>query len=399
MDKVRIRYPVISRELEAWLVEIRRDFHRHPELGFQEKRTSRKIAEILTRLGLEVRTGVGGTGVVGLLRGKHPGKTVALRADIDALPMTEQNDVAYRSQNPGVMHACGHDAHAAIMLGAARIISESGFARTGRGNVKFFFQPAEELLGGARAMIADGAMENPSVDIVLATHVTPALPTGTLGFFEGITHSSSDRIEIFLTGRGGHAASPHLCVDPILAGAHLLTQLHSVVSRSVDPQGMAVLSIGVFEGGTAHNIIPDQTVIKGTVRALDENIRRTVKKRIHQIVRGIKQSADLKEARLDYHELCPPCPQDPRIRGFMKAAAEKMLGSKNVRDLKPSNGSEDFAFFAQRAPSCMFRLGAGGGKSGNRVFHSATFDIDESALKIGAAFISRAVLEYLAQQP
>ncbi len=383
---------------EDWVIQLRREFHASPELAFQEKKTSRKIAGILTDLKLEVTTGCGETGVTGLLRGKRPGKTIGLRADMDALPIGEKNDVGYSSQTDGVMHACGHDAHVALMLGVARYVAENELHKDFRGNVKFIFQPAEETLGGAKAMIRDGVLENPRVDLMLAAHVSNDVAAGECGIYENISNASSDSFSTRIRGRGGHGAHPHKTSDAILASCFFVTQLQSIVSRNVDPTRPAVVSVGIIRGGTAPNILPEEVVIEGTVRAMEEEVRQLVRKRLANFARALKDSYALEEVDFDFSDGCPPCANDPQAISVLRSAAEKALGPDKVRVLTPGMGAEDFACFAAERPSALMRLGTGyPGKTTAGPAHSPFFDIDEQSLMTGVRVFVTALQQYLAE--
>ncbi len=383
-------------DLEDWVIQLRRDFHTCPELAFQEKKTSRKIAGILTDLKLEVETGLGGTGVTGLLRGKRPGKTIGLRADMDALPIEEKNDVSYKSRIEGVMHACGHDAHMAIMLGVARYVVENELHQDFRGNVKFIFQPAEEVVGGAKAVIRDGVLENPRVNLLLAGHVSNDVETGECGIYESISNASSDRFSTRIRARGGHGAHPHKTSDAILASCFFVTQLQSIVARNVDPTQPAVVSVGIVRGGTAANILPEEVVIEGTVRALKEEVRQLVKKRLSDFALALKDSYALEEVDFDYRDGCPPCVNDPKAISVLRSAAEKTLGPDKVRVLTPEMGAEDFACFAGERPSALMRLGTENpGKGTAGPAHSPFFDIDEQSLMTGVRVFVTALRQYL----
>lgn len=386
-------------DLEKWVIEIRRDLHAHPELSLGEERTARVVAGALGESGLEVATGVAGHGVVGLLRGKQPGPTVALRADMDALPIEEENDLPWRSRNPGVMHACGHDAHVAVMLGVARHLAAGGFAGRGPGNLKFIFQPAEEQARGAKSMIEAGVLENPRVDALAAVHVTPELPAGSVAIFSGPGLASCDYFEITLRGRGGHAGYPHRCVDPIPAAAAFISQVQSVVSRTLSPLDRAVVTIGQVTAGTAFNIIPGRVVMRGTVRAYEEEVRARVKERLFEIARGIGLSHGLEEASLEYREDCPPCVNDPRLASLFRKTARSLLGRGNVREIEPVFGAEDFSFFARERPAAFVRLGTAGPVAGRQPVHQPRFEIDESSLAPGVAFFARAATELLSDPP
>jgi amidohydrolase len=292
----------VARRLEA-MVALRRDFHRHPELSFQEKRTSEIIAERLTKAGLDVRTGIAKTGVVGVLRGDKPGKTIAWRADIDALPLTEILEAPFKSGTPGVMHACGHDGHTAIAITAAEILS----ARRGElpGTVVFIFQPAEELLSGAKPMIEAGVLDHPRVDEIYGLHLTTQDVAGTVNVRRGPTMASGDGFDVEITGKGGHGAYPHLSVDPMTAAAHILIGMQSLVSKEVAAKETVVLSVGQIQAGTKNNIIPDKAVMRGTLRTFNLDVREQLLGRLQSFVSDMAR-AYRTEARLDLTMGCPP---------------------------------------------------------------------------------------------
>ncbi len=382
-------------KFEDWLVSLRREFHMHPELAFDEKRTSARVSEILEELGLEVISGIAGTGVTGLLRGRTPGKTLGLRADMDALPVHEKNDVEYKSRIDGLMHACGHDAHTAVLLGAARYIVENGFAADMAGNIKFIFQPAEEGVMGARAIIEGGVLENPKVDASFACHVTNDHPCGQIGLYENISNASSDRFKVIVKGRGCHAASPDQGSDSILAACHFVTQVQSIVSRNLDPTDSGVVSIGVIRGGTASNILPEEVLIEGTTRAFNEPVRQLIKKRLSEFAGSLKTAFDLEDVEYVYFDGCPPCVNSPEAVSLARSAASRVVGEENVSILSPKMGAEDFAYFAEAAPSALIRLGTGNAEKGiTGAAHGPYFDIDEDALLIGTNVFVEVVRGY-----
>jgi amidohydrolase len=379
------------------LAEIRADFHRHPELSFHEERTSRRIAEILRELGLdEVYTGIAKTGVLALLRGGAPGKTFALRADMDALPIQEENDVPYKSQNDGVMHACGHDVHITAVLGAAMVLSE--MRDEIKGNVKFIFQPAEEVAGGAKMMVQEGVLEmSPKVDAVVGIHVWPGIDVGTIGVKAGPAMAAMDKFEIVVRGLGGHGAMPHLTSDPIVAAAQIINSLQTVVSRSVEPIQPIVFSVCMIQGGHAFNIIPEEVRMVGTARTLDEGVRRTAIDRVRDILKGTGEAMGV-ECQFNYMDGCPALINDPEMIGLIEKAGAAVLGSENVLQLDPTMGGEDFTYFAQVVPGAMFCLGVRDEEGGfASPVHRSTFDVSPRALTIGAAVLSQATLMYLDQ--
>jgi len=386
----------VSRDLAAWLSQVRRDLHRHPETALEEVRTTERIRTILTELGVENQGFDDLTGAVGLIRGGQPGRTIALRADIDALPVQEMNQAPYRSEYEGRMHACGHDAHTTIMLGVARHLIESGLARDLKGNVKFLFQPAEEGGGGAKKMIERGVLENPRVDRVLACHMLPELEAGRAGLFHGQSHASADRFKLVVKGRGAHGGRPHQGLDPIVAGAHFVTALQSVVGRNIDPLQAAVITVGRFWAGQAVNVIPEEAELGGTIRALKQPVRERLWQRIGEIARGIEQTFQV-SCELTMVEGYPPCVNDEEVSSFLYEVSAEVLGPDKVEYMPPSTGAEDFAYFALERPGAMMRLGCGNEARGlTHPLHSPYFDLDEEVLSIGVQIFSRAVQRFLA---
>ncbi len=379
--------------MQDWLVEIRRTIHRHPELGFEEIETSQLVSDWLERFGLRVERGLAKTGVVGLLEGSGPGRTVALRADMDALPLEEANRVPYASGVKGKMHACGHDAHVTILLGVARFFS---FMRDRvKGNIKWIFQPAEEGGGGGRAMVEEGVLENPKVNAIFGVHVFPFLPIGKVGIYEREGLAAADRFTIKIIGKGGHAATPHAAKDPILAAGHLITQIHSIVSRNIDPLDSAVVTIGKVSGGTAFNIIPDEVELMGTVRSLNPQVREELKSRIEQTVQGVVRSFGM-AYRFEFEYGYPVLINDLEMSKLVAAACSKGIGKENVEVLKPSMGGEDFAYYLEKVPGSFFRLGCRNEEKGIvHPFHSTLFDIDEEVLPFGVEMFIRVIDQYL----
>ncbi len=379
--------------MKDWLIGIRREIHMYPELGFEEVRTSRLVSEWLERFGLEVRKGVAGTGVVGLLRGKSQGKTVAIRADMDALPIEELNQVPYASKIKGKMHACGHDAHVTILLGVARILSS--LRDQIKGNIKWIFQPAEEGGGGGKRMVEEGVLENPRVDAIFGAHVFPQLEIGKVGICEGKALASADRFTIKVIGRSGHAASPHLARDPILATGHLITQIHSIVSREVDPLESAVITIGKVSGGTAFNIIPDEVELLGTVRAFSPEIQEKMKKRIEERVQGVTRSFGM-NYHYEYEYGYPVLINKPEMIRIVSSACAKGIGEENVVEVQPSMGAEDFSFYLEKVPGAFFRLGIRNESKGIvQPYHNSHFDIDEEVLPFGVEMFVRIIDQVL----
>ena len=387
--------PLNDSDFHNWLISVRRDLHRHPELSYQETRTTDRIVAILKELGIDTRRFDDMTGAVGLITGAAHGKTIALRADIDALPVTELNETDYKSENDGVMHACGHDAHATIMLGVARKIVDSGGIEKLPGKVKFLFQPAEERVAGAGAMIERGVLENPRVDRVIAAHVTPQFEVGKIGVFEHLGFASADRFVLTITGKGGHGARPEECIDPIVAGAHFITQVQSIVSRNIKAQDAAVITVGKFTAGVASNVIPETAVLEGTLRALEKSVRTRLIERIKDLSEGIEKPFGVKTDFI-LHEGVPTGLNDATVSADLFKAAVKIVGKKNVAYIPPVMGAEDFAYFTQARPGAMVRLGCAN-KAKGIVFplHSPRFDIDEKVLDIGVAIFYEAIKQYL----
>jgi amidohydrolase len=379
--------------MKDWLVEVRRTIHMNPELGFEEVETSKLVVGWLEKFGLQVKTGVATTGVVGLLKGAKGGKTVAIRADMDALPLEEANEVPYRSKVRGKMHACGHDGHVTILLGVARLFSSLRTQMTG--NVKWLFQPAEEGGGGGRVMVEEGVLENPKVDAVFGAHLFPDLAMGKVGIHEKEGLAATDRVVITLKGKGGHGAYPHLSRDPILAAGHLITQIHSIVSRSIGPLDSAVITIGKVSGGTAFNIIPDEVELLGTVRSLTAAVREDLKRRLEEVARGVARSFDL-DCKVDFQYGYPSLVNNPEMSHLVASACGRGIGEANVEFLKPSMGGEDFAYYLQKVPGSFFRLGCRNEAKGIvHPFHSSRFEMDEDALPFGVEMFARIIDEYL----
>ena len=363
----------------------RRHLHAHPELSFAEHETVAYVARKLDELGVAYRR-VAGTGLIAELRG-GAGPTVALRADLDALPIQEANEVPYRSQTPGVMHACGHDVHTASLLGALRILV--GTQDQLRGTVRCLFQPGEEKLpGGATLMIRDGALQNPRPTALFGQHVHPPLAAGSVGFREGIYMASTDELYLTVTGRGGHGAMPHQAVDPIVITAQVITALQQLVSRETDPTLPVVLTFGRIESeGGATNIIPNAVRLQGTLRTLDEAWRRELHRRLRRTAEGIATALG-GAATMDIHHGYPFLKNDEALTRWARDEARQLLGEERVVDLPIRMTGEDFAFYTHHLPACFYRLGvAGPGLAGSAV-HTDTFDVDERCLQTGSALLA-----------
>lgn len=373
----------------------RRYFHKNPELGFHEVQTAGKVAEYFQRLGLDVQTGVAKTGVVGLLRCGEGGKTAALRADMDALPMQEKNDVPYASSNPGVMHACGHDGHSAMLMETARLLVLE--AENLKGNVKFIFQPCEDMIpSGAEPMIEEGVLEDPDVEGIFTVHVAPAFPEGTLWVKPEYMSISSTGFKLVLQGKGGHVATPHQVVDPISMAGMLITSSHSLMLRRVAPGETNIFAFGTIQGGTADNIIPDQVVLTGSIRTPNpDDLERAIQD-FERIVQGITTTAGGKY-QLDLVPGNPSIYNDPAMVGLLKSAGASVLGAENVHEFAATQaGGDDAAFFQQRVPGVYWKLGTGNEEKGfDKPLHNPYFDFDEEVLALGAAVQAQAVTDFL----
>ena len=376
------------------LVELRRDLHRHPELAFQEHRTAEIVADQLRDAGIAVTTGVGDTGVVGLLTGKAEGKTMALRADIDALPIDEESDSEYRSKTPGVMHACGHDGHTAVLLTTARVLAQHRDSLNG--SVKFVFQPAEETATGAERMIAAGVMKSPTVDAMMSVHLWNYLPVGEVGLRAGPIWASADEIRITIKGRGGHGAMPHQTIDPIPVAAHVVLALENLVARETSPLDPVVFTIGSIQGGSAFNVIPSSVKMAGTLRAYDMALRDRLVERAEEIVRGVCLALRC-EYDFEARFACPPVVNDPGVTELVRRTAERSQGADRVIEVAQSTAGDDVAYFFNEAPGCHIMIGSGNPARGlDRPHHHPRFDFDEGALPVAVEVLAGAVMEYLA---
>ena len=385
-------------ELVPGIVALRRDLHEHPELAFEEVRTSGIVAQRLRALGLEVQTGIAKTGVVGLLRGnasKAGGntKTLAIRADMDALPIHELNEIDYRSTVDGKMHACGHDGHTSIALAVADILSKHRAELTG--NVKFIFQPAEEVIGGAKPMLKEGAMQD--VDGVIGLHLISNYPIGRVGVRAGTVFASADKLVITVKGKGGHAAMPHEAVDPIAIAAYIITALQTLISRETSPFSPAVITIGIIQAGTAFNIIPETAELQGTMRAFSAEQRELLLRRISELASGIA-SAMGGSCDVRAFDGCPPCTNDAAMTELVRGAAVASVGEEHTDSSEEvmTTGSDDMAYFLNTVPGCYFIVGARNEEKGAKYpHHHPHFNVDEDALPIGVEVLTRAAMEYL----
>jgi amidohydrolase len=370
------------------LVDIRRYLHTHPELSYQEEKTMQYVSGILKELGISHTTNVGGFGIVGIIEGKNPSsKTIALRGDMDALPITEKNDVPYKSCNVGVMHACGHDVHTTNLLGAAILLNEVKDQLNG--TIKLIFQPAEERLpGGASIMIKDGVLENPKVETIVGQHVLPQMEVGKVGFRPGIYMASCDEIFIKVKGNGGHGAQPNLTIDTVLVASHIVVALQQIVSRNANPILPTVLSIGKIIGDGATNVIPGEVYMEGTLRTFDEKWRAQAKTLIRKIVEGVGEAMGA-EIELIIEDGYPYLQNEDALTLQSIEWAKEYLGEENVELLPIRMTAEDFSYYTQIVPACFYRLGTGNISKGiTSSIHTPTFDIDEAALKIGAGLMA-----------
>ena len=389
----RVDLKAEAEALREQLVAWRRDFHMHPELGFQEYRSAGLITDQLRELGYQVQTEVANTGVVGLLEGKQPGPVVMLRFDMDALPITEENEIEYVSQSPGVMHACGHDAHMAMGLGVATLVAQHRDEMAG--TLKLVFQPGEEGMNGAEVMVKEGVLENPRPDVVLATHVWNEKPVGTVAVSPGPVMAAAEKWTCVVRGRGGHGALPHQTVDPIVATAQIVTALQAVVSRNVGPLETAVVTVGTVHGGDAFNVIPAQVELSGTIRTYNPQVREMVLRRVREVIEGVAAACGA-EAELEIIPLTPAVVNDAGVTEVVRVAAEAVVGLENVFSGERTMGSEDAAFFLQEVPGCYFFLGSANAERGlSAPHHNPCFDFDEDALPLGVTIFMYALAHYV----
>lgn len=383
-------------EWEPELIATRRDLHMHPEIGLEEFRTSAIVAERLRLLGYsDVQTGIAVTGVKAILKGGKPGKTLLLRADMDALPIEEENEVDYRSQNPGMMHACGHDAHTAMLLTTARVLMSRRDEIAG--TVVLCFQPAEEGRGGARLMVQEGVLENPTVDAALGLHVAQDLPLGTVVAYPGAGMAAADRFDVKIQGKGGHAAAPHTTVDAVIVAATIVANLQSLVSREVDPVSPAVVTTAIFHaGGTASNIIADTATFSGSVRWFEKETGDLIAERLPALIKGVAASMRA-SAEVEYRRGVPPTVNEPTMAAMVREVASGIEGVEAAIPGKQIMGSEDFSEFTQRVPSTFFHVGTRDEASGKIwSHHHPRFDLDERALAIGVEVMVASALRWLA---
>ena len=379
-----------------WLQEVRRDFHMHPELGHKEFRTTEKIKEILSGLDIQIQDLPSlETGAAGIFSGQSEGKTIALRGDIDALPMTERNDVPYKSVYEGMMHSCGHDCHATIILGVAKTLTASDTWKHLKGNVKFILQPAEETISGAMGMIDAGVLQNPTIDRIIGVHMNVDLPVGHVGLYKGVSNAGADTFRLEIHGKGVHGAFPHEGIDPIVAGAHFVNSVQSIVARNIDPLDSAVITVGQFQSGTASNIIPDRAVLTGTVRTFKKEVRRLIIQRLEAIATSLEKAFQV-DVDYRFNDGVAVCITNETVTEDLYETAVKVLGEENVHYVTPQMGGEDFGEFMDRVPGTFMRIGCRNEEKGIiHKGHSPYFDVDESALAVGVEVLVEAVRSYL----
>jgi amidohydrolase len=381
------------RKLAGDLVALRRDFHRHPELSWQERRTQEVVLERLQGWGLEDARPIADTGATALVRSARPGRTLLWRADMDALPVQERNEVEYASAIPSVMHACGHDGHVAIALGLARLIHEGRGSLAG--SVRFVFQPAEESAGGARRCIEAGVLKEPAVDAALGLHIAADAPLGTIIAIAGPAFAAPTAIAITIRGRGGHAALPHQAVDAIVAAAQAVVALQTVVSRSTSPADTVVLTIGTMQGGERHNIIAEQVRMTGTIRTFDAKVLERTLKRVEDVLAGVTAAMGA-EYEFSHYTSCPILVNDAAMTALVEREARAFFGEESVLRRPPSTGADDMACFLEKVPGCYFFLGAQPQERSRRFpHHHPRFDFEERALTVGLEFALRLVEAYL----
>jgi len=385
IEKIKL----LSQKYSKEIISLRRKIHQKPELAFQEFETSKLIYSALKKLKLDRVQIIAGTGVVALIDGKQKGKCAALRADIDALPIHEKTGLPFASKNPGKMHACGHDAHTAMLYGAAKILSE--LKEHINGNVKFIFQPAEEKNpGGASVLIKHGVLNNPKVDVIFGQHVIVNKPAGSFGFYPGVMMASQDELYITITGKSGHGAVPQAAIDPIVIASQFILALQTIVSRNTNPYDPIVITIGKIEGGSATNIIPAEVKLSGTIRTLNEKLRKKSLSLIDKTLKGITSAAGAKYK----FEISPGYPElvnDEKITNFAQKAAIEFSGRKNVFTAKSFMGAEDFACYLKKIPGTFYRIGVGNTTD----IHTPTINLDEKALSEGAGFMAYLAWKYL----
>ena len=384
----------MAKAMEPQLIQDRRYLHQNPELSFEEKNTMRYICQRLDKLGITYQSGIAGTGVLAEIRGKGEGKCLLIRADMDALPLLEKSDAPYCSTKPGVMHACGHDVHTAVLLSTCEFINK--LRDRFFGTVKFAFQPGEETTGGAKPMIDAGVLENPKVDACIALHVDTDLLSGSIRIKSGPAYASPDDFYITVKGKGGHGAEPQNAIDPILIASQIVTQLQSIVSRNIDPFASAVITIGSIHAGDATNVIPDTAKLAGTARSLDNATRTFLEKKIETVVQTVCASFGA-EYEYEFQKLFPPLINNECISELIAESAVRCLGEENcIKGGMPTMAGEDFAYFSQEVPSALFKLGCRNEAKGiTAPIHNSLFDVDEEAMRYGLAIFADFALHFL----
>lgn len=384
----------LAKSIEDHLIEIRRDFHQFPETGYEEFRTSAKIKEILDREGIPY-TEYAGTGICGIIKGNGVGtKTIGIRADMDGLPMQEKNVCSYSSKHDGKMHACGHDAHMTVLIGAALVLNK--IKDQLNGTIKLLFEPAEETTGGAKLMIEEGVLENPNVDAIIGLHVSAEIEAGKIGIKSGVVNAASNPFTIKIKGKGGHGAFPDTAIDPIVMASHVVLSLQNLVSRELPPVSPAVITVGTIHGGSAQNIIPDEVVISGIMRTMETKYREYVKKRLVEITEGVVQ-AHRGSCEINIEESYPCLYNNDDVENVLRTAAEKAIGDKNIIKIQnPTMGVESFAYFSMARPSAFYFLGIRNEEKGiKHPLHSSHFDIDETSLAVGVAIQCQTAYDFL----
>jgi len=394
-DRIAEKIKNISKEVFPSLVKLRRELHQYPELAFNEFKTSERIARELKKLGINFKKGIAKTGVVGVLNGNRKGKTLALRADMDALPVLEQTNFPYKSKNKGIMHACGHDVHVACLIGAAMISTRLKEELPGK--VKFIFQPSEEVHpGGAKPMVEAGVLRNPDASGIFALHCDPAIPIGKIGVREGPTMAQAEDFDVTIIGKGGHGARPHDGVDAIVVAAQVIQALQTIVSRKINPLEPVVVSIGKMEGGSARNIICDKVILKGTARTLNKEIAKKIPVFLKEVISGITKGAGA-SFELNYYGGYPILINHPKATDLARRSIAKLFGKEAIFELRrPMMGGEDFAYYLQKIPGSFLRLGIRNPKK-DAIYpwHHPKFTVDEDAIKIGSAVLAGIAFDFL----
>ncbi|MCM0650903.1 M20 family metallopeptidase [Clostridium swellfunianum] len=374
------------------VISIRRELHKYPEPALNEHKTAEFIASVLESMGVDTQRSIAGTGVVGVIFGSKPGKTLAIRADIDALNIEEKNEISYKSERKGYMHACGHDGHVAMAIGAAMVLNSIKDQIVG--NIKFIFQPAEEQYGGAERMLKENVLDIPKVDAIIAAHLWPDVPKGKIGIKEGCIMASNDKIEIKLYGKSAHGAMPHLGKDAIIAATEVVSAIQSFIAREINPLDSAVVTIGTFNSGTAYNIVANEAMLTGTVRTIDNRTRDFAENRLRKIVEGICIASDV-SFEFKYTKQYPATINNPEVTSFIREIGEEVLGKENVLMLtNPYMTAEDFAYYLQKVPGCMFFIGTRDDEN-KFPLHHEKFNFDERVLGIGVKLLTASAIKFL----